>query len=143
MFLHNVKNKIKHTYAASCALLFVPTGIRRTTTEEFFGIIVMSSLYSEQTTNRNEQCLTVKTTSTCIFQHQVSHNLWTLWINALLTLFSHTAHKEIIIILQPIYNPTPSLPSCFLWWANVTIQMKVRRLMQTFGSMFTDVTLWN
>ena len=36
--------------------------------------------------------------SYCSFQHQVSYNLWTLWINALLTLFCLTAHKEVIIL---------------------------------------------
>ena len=41
-----------HTYAASWALLFVPTGIRRTTTEEFLGIIVISSLYSTMKVKR-------------------------------------------------------------------------------------------
>ena len=42
------------TYAANWALLFVPIGILRTTTEEFFGIIVISSLYSIQRKNKQE-----------------------------------------------------------------------------------------
>lgn len=45
-----------YTYAASWALLFVPTGMRRTTTEEFFGIIVISSLYA----NRRENKINIK-----------------------------------------------------------------------------------
>ena len=42
------------TYAANWALLFVPIGILRTTTEEFFGIIVISSLYSIQRKNKQK-----------------------------------------------------------------------------------------
>ena len=42
------------TYAANWALLFVPIGILRTTTDEFFGIIVLSSLYSNERKNKQE-----------------------------------------------------------------------------------------